>query len=230
MYGATEAAARLTYVEPQRLVEKMESIGRPIPGVQMRVLDANGVEAPVGATGELVASGPNIMQGYWKDAQATALALDRNGYHTGDLGYVDPDGYLYVTGRKDDMLKVGGHRVDPQEIEDALMATGQLLEVAVLGVDDALLGKKLVALGVPLSAQTGTSAILAQCRSNLPRHKIPADLRFVPALPKYPSGKIDRAGCLALYKSQLQAETRGASCQAADSNAGAESLGTGEGR
>jgi acyl-CoA synthetase (AMP-forming)/AMP-acid ligase II len=231
MYGATEAAARLTYVEPQRLAEKMDSIGRPIPGVEMRVLDIQGQEAPVGATGELVASGPNIMQGYWKDPQATALALDRNGYHTGDLGYQDADGYLYVTGRKDDLLKVGGHRVDPQEIEDVLMATGLLLEVAVLGLDDALLGKKLVALGVPLSMQTGVSAILAPCRSKLPRHKVPADLRYVGALPKYPSGKIDKAGCLARYTSLLQAETPGAvGCQTGDGDACTGCRGTGEER
>jgi long-chain acyl-CoA synthetase len=231
MYGATEAAARLTYVEPQRLAEKMDSIGRPIPGVTMRVLDPQGEEAPLGATGELVASGPNIMQGYWKDPQATALALDRNGYHTGDLGYQDADGYLYVIGRKDDLLKVGGHRVDPQEIEDVLMSTGLLLEVAVLGLDDALLGKKLVALGVPLSMQTGASAILALCRSKLPRHKVPADLKCAGALPKYPSGKIDRAGCLARYTSLLQAETQGAAgCQAGEGDACTGCRGTGEGR
>jgi len=199
MYGATEAAARLTYVEPERLADKMDSIGRAIPGVRVRVLDDTGREVPPGESGELVASGPNIMQGYWQDPRGTACALDENGYHTGDLGYQDEDGYLYVTGRKDDLLKVGGHRIDPQEIEDAMMATGLLLEVAVLGVEDELLGRRLVAVAVPLGREASESAILALCLARLPRHKLPAEIRLVAALPKYASSKIDRGSCLALF-------------------------------
>jgi long-chain acyl-CoA synthetase len=198
MYGATEAAARLTYVEPDCLTAKIDSIGKPIPGVQVRVLDERGEEVPAGELGELVASGPNIMQGYWKDAAGSERVLDKNGYHTGDLGYQDEDGYLYVTGRKDDLLKVGGHRIDPQEIEDALMATGQLLEVAVVGVDDPLLGKKLVAVAVPLGKEATESTILASCLSKLPRYKLPAEVRFLAALPKYTNSKVDRGSCLAM--------------------------------
>lgn len=200
MYGATEAAARLTYVEPERLTGKLESIGRAIPGVTVRVLDEKGDEVPNGQLGELVACGPNIMQGYWMDAPGTARVLDEHGYHTGDLGYRDEDGYLYVTGRKDDLLKVGGHRLDPQEIEDVLMATGQLLEVAVVGVEDEFLGKKLVAVAVPLNTEARPSNILALCLAKLPRHKLPAQIMFVASLPKHANSKIDRAGCLALVK------------------------------
>jgi long-chain acyl-CoA synthetase len=200
MYGATEASARLTYVEPERLAGKMDSIGIPIPGVSVRVLDEGGRELPPGELGELVASGANIMQGYWQDPQATASALDQNGYHTGDLGYQDEDGYLFVTGRKDDLLKVGGHRIDPQEVEDALMATGLLLEVAVLGVEDELLGTRLVAVAVPLASDTGASRILALCLARLPRHKLPTEIRLVARLPKHTSSKIDKAGCLALFR------------------------------
>ena len=198
MYGATEAAARLTYVEPERLTSKMNSIGRAIPGVMVRVLDEKGCEVPNGQPGELVASGANIMQGYWMDASATARVLDENGYHTGDMGYRDEDGYLYVTGRKDDLLKVGGHRLDPQEIEDVLMSTGLLLEAAVVGVEDELLGKRLVAIAVPLSGRPSERSLLSLCLAKLPRHKVPGEIRFVAALPKYPSGKIDRAACLAV--------------------------------
>jgi len=200
MYGATEAAARLTYVEPELLTGKFDSIGKAIPGVTVRVLDEQGHELPNGQHGELVASGPNIMQGYWNDVPGTARVLDRQGYHTGDLGYRDEDGYLYLTGRKDDLLKVGGHRIDPREVEDALMATGLLLEVAVVGVEDELLGKRLVALAVPLAGKPGETDLLALCLGRLPRHKLPAQIRFVTALPKYPSGKIDRPGCLALLQ------------------------------
>jgi acyl-CoA synthetase (AMP-forming)/AMP-acid ligase II len=197
MYGATEAAARLTYVEPEVLREKLDSIGRPIPGVTVRVLDEKGRELPDGSCGELVASGANIMMGYWMDAAATARVLDDNGYHTGDMGYRDAEGYLYVTGRKDQLLKVGGHRIDPQEVEDALMSTGELLEVLVLGVDDELLGKRLVAIAVPIHAKPSVQALLSHCLSRLPRHKVPAEIRFLASLPKYSSGKIDRAACLA---------------------------------
>ena len=208
MYGATEAAARLTYVEPERLTAKLDSIGRAIPGVTVRVLDDEGHEVPSGQPGELVASGPNIMQGYWMDAPGTARVLDENGYHTGDLGYQDEDGYLYVTGRKDDLLKVGGHRVDPQEIEDVMMATGLLLEVAVVGVEDELLGKRLVAIAVPLSEEPSQSGVLSFCLARLPRHKLPGEIRFVPSLPKHSNSKIDRAGCLALFR-ELPAQRPG---------------------
>lgn len=202
MYGATETAARLTYVEPERLTSKIDSIGIPIPGVRVSVLDERGCELPPGEPGELVASGANIMQGYWNDREATAAALDANGYHTGDLGYRDEDGYLFVTGRKDHLFKVGGHRIDPQEIEDALMATGLLLEVAVLGLDDELLGKRLAALAVPLREGILTTEVLGRSLDTLPRHKLPTEIRFVPVLPKSPSGKIDRAGCLSLFNKE----------------------------
>ena len=198
MYGATEAAARLTYVEPERLAEKIGSIGRPIPGVTVRVLGPAGEELSEGESGELVASGPNIMQGYWGDPEGTARVLDGNGYHTGDMGYRDGDGYLYVTGRKDHLLKVGGHRVDPQEVEEVLMSSGLLLETAVLGVDDALLGTRLVALAAPLEGAADHLALLAHCRAKLPRHKIPAEIKLVSLLPKHPSGKVDRASCLVI--------------------------------
>jgi long-chain acyl-CoA synthetase len=200
MYGATEASARLTYVEPELLGRKIESIGKAIPGVTVRILDEKGREVATGEPGEVVASGPNIMQGYWMDPEGTARVLDENGYHTGDMGYRDEDGYLYVTGRKDDLLKVGGHRIDPQEIEDAMMSTGHLLEVAVVGVEDELLGKRLVAVAVPLSGAPGASGILANCLEKLPRHKLPSEIRFVTALPKYANSKIDRPSCLALFK------------------------------
>lgn len=204
MYGATEAAARLTCLEPERLPCKLDSIGRPIPDVSVRVLDEQGHEVPVGAYGELVASGPNIMQGYWMDAPATARVLDANGYHTGDLGYQDKEGYLYVSGRKDDLLKVGGYRIDPREIENAMMSTGLLLEVSVLGVEDDLLGMRLAAVATPLGPELSERSLLALCLVTLPRHKLPGEVRFVPSLPKFPSGKVDKGACLAILQSKNQ--------------------------
>ena len=133
MYGATEASARLTYLKPDRFESKIGSIGEPIPGVALRIMDEKGRELPAGEKGELVASGPNIMQGYWQDTVATAEVLDKTGYHTGDTGYKDEDGFFYVEGRKDNLIKVGGHRINPQEIEDALNHSAASMEPAASG-------------------------------------------------------------------------------------------------
>jgi acyl-CoA synthetase (AMP-forming)/AMP-acid ligase II len=199
MYGATEASARLTYVEPQRLREKINSIGIPIPDVTIKVMDGNNKELPIGETGELVANGPNIMSGYWNDSKSTRDALSSNGYHTGDLGYQDTDGYFYIVGRRDNQVKVSGHRVNPQEIEDALFATDLVVECAVLGISDQLSGHRLVAIAVPINGETTAREILAGCAKFLPRYKVPGEMRFVRMLPKNSNGKIDRRACLELF-------------------------------
>ena len=196
MYGATEASARLTYLRPDQFADKMDSIGKPIPGVNMGVLDKSGRILPAGRIGELVASGHNIMKGYWKDEKATSAVLDKNGYHTGDLGYYDKEGYFFVNGRKDNLLKVGGHRINPQEIEDALMATELVIETAVIGVPDELLGNKLIALAVPRNGNSSKNQIMKLCADSLPKYKLPSSIKLVRLLPKNTSGKIDKAKCL----------------------------------
>lgn len=204
MYGATEASARLTYLEPNRFQEKIDSIGKPISGVTFRVLDEKGEEVPDGRTGELVAAGPNIMQGYWKDAEATAKVLDENGYHTGDLGYIDKEGYFFLAGRKDNLLKVGGHRINPQEIEDVLMETELVIEAAVLGIPDELLGHKLIAIVTPKSEDCSSKQLLSLSAEKLPRYKLPGEIHLVRALPKSTSGKVDRNKCLDLVRSNTR--------------------------
>jgi len=196
MYGATEASARLTYLRPDQFPDKMDSIGKPIPGVNMEVLNKSGRVLPAGQTGELVASGSNIMQGYWKDEKATSAVLDKNGYHTGDLGYYDQEGYFFVNGRKDNLLKVGGHRINPQEIEDALMATELVIETAVIGIPDELLGNKLIALAVPRNETSSKNKIIKLCADSLPKYKLPGSIKLVRSLPKNTNGKIDRTKCL----------------------------------
>ena len=199
MYGATEASARLTYLDPDKYEEKMDSIGGAIPDVVMKVLDPEGREAAAGEEGELVGSGPNIMQGYFKDEETTKKVLDQNGYHTGDMGYRDEEGYLYVTGRKDGLLKVGGHRINVQEIEDVLMETTLLIETAVLGIKDELLGNTLKAVAVPVDSNCSENLLLQKCSEKLAAYKLPAEIKFVQSLPKDMSGKIDRRKCLALF-------------------------------
>jgi long-chain acyl-CoA synthetase len=208
MYGATEAAARLSYLEPLRLEDKMDSIGKAIPGVALRVLNEEGKEVRIGQVGELVAAGTNIMKGYWKNPKATAKVLVDGWYHTGDQAYQDEEGFFYLMGRKDDLLKVGGHRINPREVEDTLMESGMFIEAVVVGVPDELLGNKLVILAVPTNGECSKNKVLVYCANKLPKHKIPSDLKFTRALPKKTSGKIDRNSCRDLYE-QLQPARNG---------------------
>lgn len=203
MYGATEASARLTYLKPDRFEDKIDSIGEPIPGVALRIMDEKGRELPAGEKGELVASGDNIMQGYWKDAEATARSLDKQGYHTGDTGNKDEDGFFYVEGRKDNLIKVGGHRINPQEIEDALVATDLVVEAAAVGLPDDLLGNKLVALAVPQNGDCTVKLVFESCSKKLPKYKMPAEIKMMRFIPKNANGKTDRRKCLELVRGRF---------------------------
>lgn len=192
MYGATEASARLTYLPPENFEQKMGSIGKAIPGVTLRVLDNNGNEVTHGKTGELVAKGDNIMVGYWNDGSATEKVLDDKGYHTGDLGYKDEEGFYYVISRKDNLLKVGGHRINPQEIEDVIMGSGLVIEVAVVGMPDALLGQKMIAVVAPKDERLDKNTLKAICDGRLPKYKKPTEIRLMKMLPKNINGKINQ--------------------------------------
>lgn len=196
MYGATEASARLTYLDPRRLPDKLGSIGRAIPNVEVVVVREDGTHAEPGEIGELVARGSNIALGYWNNPEESAARFSRLGYHTGDLGYVDEEGFLFLVGRMHDMLKVGAHRVGPKEIEDVLSEHPTLVQSAVVGAPHPLLGEVPVAF-VSMREQhhVSTEALQAFCRSRLPPHKVP--VRFVPLadLPRLgATGKVDKAG------------------------------------
>ena len=208
MYGATEASARLTYVPPERLGSKLDSIGMPISGVTMKVLSPEGKVLGPGEIGELVAQGDNIMLGYYKDVEGTKRVLDHNGYHTGDLGYVDEEGFFYVTGRKDDQIKVGGHRLNPREIEDIVIESGQAVECIIFAIEDAIMGHRLAGLVVPIRETSETRrTILDYCYQKLPKYKVPASLLMVETIPKNSTGKPDRPKSLELYKKSVGKET-----------------------
>jgi long-chain acyl-CoA synthetase len=198
MYGATEASARLTYLEPEKYEKKMGSIGKEIPGVMLRILDDHGADVLRGETGDLVADGSNIMKGYWKDPQTTEKVLDKSGYHTGDLCYQDEEGYYFLRGRRDHLLKVGGHRINPQEVEDILMETGLVIEVAVIGIEDRLLGHKMVAFATPKNDTVHESNLLEICGEKLPKYKCPSMIRLIKALSKNANGKIIKDNLLEL--------------------------------
>lgn len=191
MYGATEASARLTYVPPEDLPRKIGSVGRAIPGVAIEVLRDDGHPAAIGEVGEVVATGPNIMEGYWNDPAETAAVLDAKGYHTGDLGSFDADGFLWLAGRAREQIKSGAHRIHPKEIEDALLSHPGVHEAAVVGVPDETLGEAIHAFVVLRASQSpDLEAMLAHCRARLPAYKVPKVVAFRGELPKGPTGKI----------------------------------------
>lgn len=193
MYGATEAGARLSYVPPERLAEKIGSIGIAIPNVELTVRLPGGAEAAVGKEGELVARGSNLMRGYWDDPEATARVLDEHGYHTGDLGYRDEDGFLFLVGRKADMIKAGAHRVSAKEIEEAILEHPAIVEAAVIGVEDEILGERIVGY---VALRDGASLEVEELRKDLRRrlaaYKVPSEILVRDELPKNESGKIQK--------------------------------------
>jgi len=195
MYGATEAAARLTYLPPTHLRSKLGSIGRAIPNVEILVVNDEGKVVEPGAVGELVARGENISSGYWNNHEETARRFSALGYHTGDLGYADEDGYLFVAGRKHDMIKVGANRVGAKEIEDVLHEHPAVHEAAVVGAAHDLLGEAPVAFAAMRAPVGNTSDTLrAFCASRLAAYKVPVRVVELPELPKLTgSGKVDRA-------------------------------------
>lgn len=193
MYGQTEATARLSYLPPERLDEKLGSAGIAIPGVRLEICDDGGRPVAPGTVGEICASGANIMAGYWKDEEATRDVL-RNGWlRTGDLAYMDDEGFIFIKGRSSEMIKTGAHRINPREIEEVVEECEGVAEVAVVGVPDDILGQAIKAVIVPRSGMTlSVMAVKAHCRSALASYKVPHAVQFVTQIPKTASGKIQR--------------------------------------
>jgi len=191
MYGATEAAPRLTYLEPDRLSDKLASIGKAIPNVEVLVVDKQGQPVAPHQTGEIVARGANIMQGYWNDPQATDEVIRDGYYHTGDLGQIDEEGYIYIVGRIKDMIKSNGFRVSAREVEDAIMEIDGIVEVAVTSVEDETTGEAIKAHIVMRDGeQTSFEEIRRALKGRLPEYKIPRHVEIRDQLPKNASGKI----------------------------------------
>jgi acyl-CoA synthetase (AMP-forming)/AMP-acid ligase II len=193
MYGQTEATARLTYLPPDRLGDKLGSVGIPIPGVEIVVSDDDDRPAAPEVVGEVCVRGGNVMKGYFRDEEATRAVL-RNGWlHTGDLGYLDTDGYLYLQGRRSDIIKSGAHRISPLDIEDVIVALPEVAEAAVVGVPDDVLGEAIKAV-ITLKPGATLDAMQVQrhCSEQLPRYKVPRTIEFASSLPRTSSGKIMR--------------------------------------
>lgn len=193
MYGQTEATARLAWLPPERLDDKPGSAGKAIRGVGIEVRDNAGARVPAGTPGEVWVRGPNVMAGYWNDPAATALVLRDGWLRTGDMGHLDADGYLYLDGRRSDMIKTGAHRVHPLDVEEVLFELPGVIDAAVVGVDEPTLGQVVKAFIVaggdpPLDADV----VRAHCRKRLAVYKVPRHVEFMATLPRTASGKVRR--------------------------------------
>jgi acyl-CoA synthetase (AMP-forming)/AMP-acid ligase II len=193
MYGQTEASPRVTYLPPEKLKDKIGSIGIPVPGVNVDVMDKSGRIVPDGEAGEITVTGDNVMMGYWNQAEEEKEVLRNGRLFTGDLGRKDADGYIYVIGRKKEIIKTGGNRVSAKEIEERILENTDVSEVAVFGIEDDLLGEAVKAVIVLKEGVTGDLKIIQNfCREKLADHKVPKYIDFVDALPKYQTGKVDK--------------------------------------
>jgi acyl-CoA synthetase (AMP-forming)/AMP-acid ligase II len=190
MYGQTEASARLTSLLPHEVDLKVGSAGRAIPGVEITIRDDEGKALPAGEVGELVAQGGNIMRGFWRDPEATARVLRPEGLYTKDMGWMDEEGYVWIVGRKDDVIKSGSYRISPEELEHAILAIPGVREVAVVGEPHPYMGEIPVAfvVGDALDAD----GVLREAQARIPRFKCVRKVYPVMALPRTVTGKVRR--------------------------------------
>jgi long-chain acyl-CoA synthetase len=190
-YGLTELSGiATTYVSGQR--RKAGSVGFPLGGTELRIVSLDGEALPTGGIGEAQLRGPSVIPGYWQDPQATAEAIDGDGWlATGDVGYVDDEGYLFLVDRKKELIIRGGYNVYPREVEEVLYEHPDLLEVAVVGVPHDRLGEEVAALVVPRpGAAPAPDEVRAWAKARLAAYKYPRVVVVVDDLPHGPSGKI----------------------------------------
>ena len=202
-FGQTETASTITMLSPEDHVlegdpdeietrlRRLTSVGKALDDVEIAILDDDGSPLSTGQEGEVAARGPRLMSGYWGDASATRDAFHHGWLLTGDRGYLDKDGYLYLTGRSKDFIKRGGEMISPQEVEDALLTHPAVQEVAVIGVPDVQWGERVRAIVVPAAANRATAEdLIEHCRHRLASFKRPESVIFVQEIPKNPMGKV----------------------------------------
>jgi len=195
-YGLTESCGTVTMTaddDPAEIV--VASPGKAMPDVEMRTMDEAGKVLPSGEEGEIVVRGYNVMQGYYEDPAATAEVIDPDGWlHTGDLGTVDTKGYLRITGRKKDLVIVGGFNVYPAEVENIMQGHPSVAEVALVGMPDERLGEvsKAYVVRDPAGPPIDAAGLIAWSRDNMANYKVPRAVVFVDALPRNATGKVQK--------------------------------------
>jgi long-chain acyl-CoA synthetase len=197
-YGLTESSPVVCF-NPLDGPQKSDSIGMPVPGTEVRLVDDAGTQVAAGQPGELIVRGPQVMQGYWNRPDETAKTVKDGWLYTGDVAVQDADGWYRIVDRKKDMILVSGFNVYPNEIEDAIATLDAVLEVAVIGVPDAKTGEAVKAYVVPQQDGLTEEAVRAHCRRLLTDYKLPRTVEFRTELPKTPVGKILRKELRAEY-------------------------------
>jgi acyl-CoA synthetase (AMP-forming)/AMP-acid ligase II len=207
-FGQTETASTITSLGPddhkldglspeekaKKIMRLTSSIGRPLPDVEIRIGDAEGIALPSGEVGEIMAKGPRVMTGYWRDEEKTAQAITKDGWlRTGDKGWMDDEGYIYLAGRADDMIIRGGENISPEEVEQALYAHPKIEEAAVIGISDPRWGQEPHAIVVlKKGMHASAEEILEHCRQKLSGFKRPRSVIFTESLPRNQMGKVLR--------------------------------------
>jgi acyl-CoA synthetase (AMP-forming)/AMP-acid ligase II len=190
-YGLTETVSGDTFNDAEHMVSKVGSVGRPVAHLRVRVVDERDAEVPDGQLGEITLSGPKVFAGYWRDDEATAKVLRDGWFHTGDIGRVDEDGYLYVEDRKKDMIVSGGENIATPEVERVLYEHPDVVEAAVIGTPHERWGEVPKAFVVRRPGSSLDAAELtAHCRTRLAKFKVPVEIQFLAELPRTPSGKV----------------------------------------
>jgi acyl-CoA synthetase (AMP-forming)/AMP-acid ligase II len=191
-YGITETSTMVT-MNWTSGARQLGSCGLPVPGLATRIVDPTSIEdLPIGAEGELIVRGPNLMHGYHNKPVETAAALRKGWYHTGDLARSDPNGYLTITGRIKELIIRGGQNIAPAEIEEVVILHPDVVDCAIVGVPHATLGEVPYLFVVAQGGQIDVDSLLAHCRASLSAYKIPEATHIVPEIPRTGSGKIMR--------------------------------------
>jgi acyl-CoA synthetase (AMP-forming)/AMP-acid ligase II len=190
-YGLTETVSGDTFLDRDSILAKRGSVGRPCLHLELAVWDEDGRPVPAGEPGEIVLRGPKVFPGYWRDPEATARAFTGGWFHTGDVGVLDDDGYLFIVDRLKDMIVSGGENIASSEVERVLYEHPAVLEAAVVGRPDRRWGEVPVAFVVLRPDRAaGADQLVEHCRAQLARFKVPAAVTFLDALPRNPSGKV----------------------------------------
>ena len=190
-FGMTETCSADTMMEPGMEIQKIGSTGRALAHVEIKIMDTEGKALPPNTNGEICIRGPKVTKGYWNAPEKTAESFWGDWLRSGDIGYLDEDGFLYLTDRAKDMILTGAENVASSEVEAVIYKMPQVAEVAVIGLPDDKWGERVVAVVVPHAGQSLTLAeVETHCRKHLAGFKVPREIRVAEALPRNPSGKV----------------------------------------
>ena len=192
-YGSTEGGPATTFLAPEEKVRKMGSVGQPAFGVEVRIVDKEGNALGAGMVGEVLVRSPFVCRGYWNQPAATAESLRNGWWHTGDLARRDDEGYIWITGRRKDMIKSGTENIYPIEVEQVIATLAGVTEVGVIGVPDEEWGESVAAFVVlEAGANHDAAAVLEHCRRHLASYKKPRYVIFVDSLPRNTTNKVSK--------------------------------------